>query len=479
MTTKGSSGCQCGACYVRGDCGDCLECYPHFICANVRSRPGSDVCCTDKSILMYHQCKGAWSGVGVCAGTTFTFSADVAEDEYGNCIYTIHYGDEVIYSAVLEDRSIPSVEVELSYDFEATIGPGVGYRNPEAFDSCGTCKCARCLPQSFCVSLAITPLTEYAICSECNTAGTVSCVGGVYSGTLTCGSRDFEITISPGNQCSLDIDITSGDDASTTNLPLEGKVDGIDGATRHECRHRTDTPLTRGFTGAAAGLEDAYTVTTEPFDITMDLEDGSRAVFTFEPKWCGSCPQPSNPDCIGGCPNISTSCDTYCGSTILHGEIIAPGCGIDGTAFTLRSCHVVYGADRNTNWPAETRPNCQIHMVYETDPYLAVKTNRTYYTCGTTVANATFFTAELYYLSKTGCPDDAPVDITRYVLNIALYAACSGPPPTPYAAGFLLSPASGTCEPFSLDFDFTPVTSVGPCVCCTGSGGTNLIRITE
>lgn len=478
MPSRGGSGCQCGACAVSGTCDDCLECYPHFLCAALTAKAGSEVCCRTINALMYHQCKGSWGGSAICAGENHVFLAYVEEDEYGNCYFIVNYNGDIVFSEIFTDRQLPAVSVDLGYNYTLTVGAGNGFTNPPAFDACGSCKCARCAPQSFCVQLSVTPLTQYGICDECSTSGSMTCVGGGYHGTLVCGENTFTLSLSPiAGTCSMQLRISSGDDSYESTYSFEVLLEPQAGANGHLCKHAEDFAVIRGAIGG--GNQDVYGVSTEPFEAQMEIDNGNaRALFTITPKWCGGCPDAVNPDCPGGCASISATCDAYCGSTVLHGEVIAPGCGIDGSAFSLRSCNVIYGVDRNTNWPAESEPYCQQHVVYEDDPYLGIKTNRTYYTCGTTVANATFFTAELYYLRRDDCPDTT-VDITRYVLNIAFYAACSGPPPVPYAAGFQLRPTSGTCEPFSLDFDFTPVTSVGTCVCCSGGGGTNLIRITE
>lgn len=482
MTTKGSSGCQCGHCYVNGSCTDCLECYPHYLCASLIAHPDVDVCCKKIYVLMYHTCKGAWSGSTVCNGETYTFSASIDEDDYGNCYYQVSLNGSVVFSDYVDDRVLPSIEMDYGSAYTLRVSAGIGNKSPDFSNACGSCKCAKCLPQSYCVRVQVSPLTSYGLCLECTSVGTLTCTPGSngYTGTVTCGDKvfDFVLSLIP-NTCSGTLVITCEEDSKEISVGWESLITPADGATRHECLHGPfASRVTRGYTGRPAGVEDQYAITSDGFDTYLDIADGAaRATFTITPKWCGDCEIPSSTLCPGGCPTISNSCDPYCGSTTLYGEILAPNCDMDGTAFELESCNTIYTPDRTIYWPAETRPHCQLHVTYKLDPYLGIRNARTYYVCGSAVPNATYFTAELYYLRKTGCSDPT-VDINNYVLHLAFYAGCSGPPPTPYAQEFLLSPVSGSCEPFSLDFEFTPPSNVGPCICCYGSD-TATIRVTE
>lgn len=162
---------QCAPCCKSpGSCTGCAKCLPRYLCVHaiVTPPPYDDSECRCSEIhgrIVSDGC--GWSGVVQCGTDSLTVSVEVVRSG-DTCKTVVDIPELSPYSfefpGVLQNISI-SVEDDDGVEFAITIESANVVTNPQALDPCPLCKCATCIPASFCLRFVTVDgetITDYA-----------------------------------------------------------------------------------------------------------------------------------------------------------------------------------------------------------------------------------------------------------------------------------------------------------------------------
>lgn len=329
---------SCSGCCIRQlGCESCARCLPKYLCVDAVVTPGpyTDLTCCDVdsyglghfSFRMGNVCD-AWSGSQTCGGLDSPFDLAVAIDASCNTVVSSSLSEEAITFEGVLPAGMSGTFTSLQGDeFDWEISRANVVENPLIRDKieagiCPPCSCAMCLPERLCLTIAASgdaynPDINEAVSFlwDCHTRSWAA------DGAMPDGvSASIALKGAASGVCGIDVAVSGNYGEYTGTIVLEG---ALNSRKFHGTLCKDSDLLV-----STLGVPELYPCETEPCDDpppqefisyineTISLMDGDVVTGTviIRDQSCGDC---TIDDCAE--PPIQTLCCALPIPSTLHG----------------------------------------------------------------------------------------------------------------------------------------------------------------
>ena len=376
MAAKGSCCQRCEPCEaeVRSCSGVCLECLPRRLCASVVGTfPEEYVgCCSGVfgfQMPMLCGTQPTWSGQGTCNDLSVSVQLTLIDNDIqGGCHVQIDLViDGETDSTEVAFTSFPvSIEytTALGLTYNITLSSEIGTPHPYNQIACNPCLCTRCLPSQVCVVITYTDgdASGEDICLPCIGRGSIEITGcgPEWSSSISCGSRDYTVTLTllpvASGLCGITATLEGVEGVFESQFLFESYGTTTNGCFKccragetvpssliGSCRQATcdDCTTDDGGCGTATmtelNIDEDYPIEAEG----VDPELWDHVTLRITPLWCDSPCADEGQAGFCGCEilGIPTAGYEECLNTptTITASVIAPPCsgGLDGATWQL------------------------------------------------------------------------------------------------------------------------------------------------